>query len=272
MRSLVVLCVSLFAAAVLANGIGDLLIVNAIHHFTMPITTADATANYDFQALTGECDPSVGVEYTYKGELSAHYPISLFFTTGGQIGGIGVTSWKQPSPGPQAGYWNTNANGTYQLVVSFRNASSGIQCNFKNDSAFPVGDSVIVQPSGQKFSVPLTAAAALAQSWTNGSCITTMGRHWAYDLQTAPDMSWDVANLFPIMPMYNEDTHVIDAILFNIADAQSVWPFGYWEGPFIPSLMCYNWCDSSCTFNTNLYSTMHWFFTNPALNTCAAHC
>jgi len=259
------LCVTLVSA----DGIGDRLLVNAFKHYTLPINVSDAQSQ-GWSAVTGTCSNNSGIEYANGGKPSSEYPISLFFTAGGQIAGMGVTVWKSPASGAEDAFWNTNSDGSSQIIVSFRD-SPNIMCSGATES-YTIGNTVVVDQGVNGFYIPLTASDAQSNSWTNGSCITSMGRHWSYDLETAPMMNWTVSTLFPIMPMYNEETHDISAVLLQIDNLQTVYPFGYWEGPFVPALMCLNWCDSSCTWNTDDFSTMHFFFTDPNLNTCASRC
>jgi hypothetical protein len=94
-----------------------------------------------------------------------------------------------------------------------------------------------------------------------------MGTHWAYDTKTHPVLSHITANLVPVMPMYSDQTGYLTAFLVHSNFVEKVWPFGYWEGPLTSGLFCYNLCQP-CTWDSNVFSTMHFYFTDPALNIC----
>jgi len=176
-----------------------------------------------------------------------------------------------PPPSTLSSYWESmpNVSGSYRLSVSFRNASSGIMCNGEVESA-PLGYNLIVNQGRANVSIPLTDQAASNSNWMNGSCISKMGRHWAYDLVSAPKPTWKSGNLFPLMPMYTNG--VLATFLIAFPNGELPIPLSPWEGPFTPTLFCENWCNSQCTWDNKLWSTLHFFVTNPDLNTCVAHC
>jgi len=117
---------------------------------------------------------------------------------------------------------------------------------------------------------------AAKQTWSPGGCISDMGKHWSYDLSTHPTESWKLDSLVPIMPMYNNATGNLSAVLVNSPVVQSSEPFGIFEGPIPGPLMCYNWCSDGCLIGEVglhlLWSTLHFFFTDPQLNHCPSHC
>jgi len=156
----------------------------------------------------------------------------------------------------------------FSITVSFRNQS--IICSGDVDYDNLIGDQLVVNQGKANFVIPLTTTEATQQMWRPGGCITGMGQHWAYDTAAAPNMTWEKENLFPIQPMY--ESGVITAILVNAASVQNVYPLGIWEGPFINSLFCYNWCSNDpCTWDAWFWTTVHFMFTDKAANKCTGH-
>lgn len=61
-----------------------------------------------------------------------------------------------------------------------------------------MGDRLILNADTIAMILPVTEKTATTQKWTKGSCIQGMGTHWAYDVSTAPKMSWQDSNLLPV--------------------------------------------------------------------------
>lgn len=104
-----------------------------------------------------------------------------------------------------------------------------------------------------------------------------MGQHWEYDLATAPKMSWTAGNLLPVVPMYHTtgpNIGNINAFFFTSPVCQDK-SSGDWD--VVPaicglsaSLMCKNWCNNDCKWNTSWWATQHVFFNaNPKDVKCA---
>lgn len=125
------------------------------------------------------------------------------------------------------------------------------------------------------FNIPLAEALLSDAGFVKGGCISGMGTHYSYDVAYTPKLAYNMSTLMPVTPMYMNGT--ISAVLISSPTVQEVVPLiGPWEGPFINSLWCYNWCDDSCSTNfgkgTSFWSSMHFLFHDHSENTCAAHC
>jgi len=269
---LIVSTICLFVATVASQGIGDGLYRTAIVDSVLPLSMSDASAagwNQD-----GNCDPNLGIPWSMHAAPQKTEPVTVFYTAAGQVAGVGLTMWGTPSNG----FWLPTSNGAYILTVSFRDPS--VMCSGDTQS-YVLGDRVVInQGSSMTFDVPLNASEAAAQNWFGpGGCISHMGNHWSYDLETAPEMSWEAANLLPLLPMYqnvssdNYEQGAINAFLITTPAFQYTEPLGDWEGPFINTLFCYNWCDPECTsFDADPWYTLHFFLHDPSENTCVSHC
>jgi WAS/WASL-interacting protein len=147
----------------------------------------------------------------------------VYFTAGGQLAGFGLSTHKGPIKGigcflwsflhlTGAGldeYWEDQKDGSWMVSVAFREPA--IMCSGDVETA-PVGTHVVVNQvheidlwgffrisNADRFlqgtvnhMIPLTDTDALGTKWTNGSCLPKMGRHWGYDLATAPVLSGKV--------------------------------------------------------------------------------
>jgi len=231
----------------------------------LPLTVSDATAQ-GWSAMDGICDTNLGVQYAQSGGPSRTTPISLYFTAGGQFAGFGITVNGAP-PAPISSFWWLQSDGRYQLYVSTRLAASKIMCD-GTSSQDAVGNVVVLNQPGPAVVIPLTDTVASDMGWTNGSCLPKMGRHWSWDVSGSNTWNWQT--LLPVMPMYMNGSLV--TILINTAQWTVPYPVGDFEGPFVNSLMCLNWCSSNCNFNADIWSTMHFFFSDPNFNNCPSRC
>jgi len=191
----------------------------------------------------------------------------LYFTEGGQLAGFGSRMWGEaPSDLIEQGYWMANTDGeSYDLILQTRDPS--VMCSGATDSDV-LGDRLVINGVME---IPLQMNAAQTAGWVEGNCITKMGIHHAYDLNYPFSQSWNASSLVPVMPMYSPQSGAITAVLLASTDAQRIEPFfGDWEGPFINSLFCKNWCaNTGCTFpGVMFWTTMHWMFEDPKTNVC----
>jgi len=266
----IVSVIALFSALVCyasAQGIGDGSLYRTFGIYAaLPMNSYDAI-NQGWTNYT-DCDPNLGVGFSYSsGGPDQLNPITLYMSAGGQIAGLSNTHYGQPDND----YWLATDDGNWILSISFRPNDANL-CDPEYKYNEPLGVQVVLnQGSEPSIAIPLDEQDAISADFTEGGCIGNMGTHWSLDLATAPYMSWVAANLLPIMPMYHNGQ--IDAVLFNTPNVQvGSEPLGPWEPPLVEALMCYNWCNDTCTWSNDWWNTMHIFFTDYTQNTCAQHC
>jgi len=235
-----------------------------------------AANNQGWVPLSSDCDPNLGLIYNYQSAgPSTSYPVTLYYTSAGEIAGIGVENYGAvPDNLNQLGFWQTVTDGSqYHLTVMFYDSS--VICNsrkfqkLKKNRKETWGNSLVINPDTIQYSLPTTESDASTGNWTVGSCFAGMGHHWFYDLKSAPVMSWDSTQLLPIVTMFSNG--VINAIFFTTTTVQqSVFGAHWWEPvPLTNSLMCHNFCDPDCTFTgTSFWSTMHIYFNDWNPSTC----
>jgi len=214
----------------------------------------------------------LGIAYAQSDDNSgpsSSAPITLYYTSAGQLSGYGVRVYGQPPASLVPNFWvpATDDDDAYDINVIFRNSS--IICSGQFDDQNPVlGDQVSIN---NQFNIPLNSTDAKNAGWVMGNCIPEMGIHYAYDLNAPGSQTWNVSSLVPTLPMYNPEDGYINAVLVSIPNAQLYEPLGEWEGPFLPSIFCGNWCRlSGCDFSgeANVFSTLHLMFRDPSLNDC----
>jgi len=258
-------------ACVSALSIGDHFYRAYTVYDKLPMTDSDAlAAGWKFNDT---CDPDRGYAATFKNsEATTSYPVTLFFTAGGQISGVGVNVYgDMPESLVDQRYFEIVDTRVNFISVTFRNSS--IMCSGAIDNQLPLGDSLIINAGKLNEFLPLYESDAIAQGWTRGACFYSMGHHYFFDLATAPRMSWYAANLEPVIVMYNNG--VINSFFFaSWVIQQGLLSPNWWEPVALPNLlMCKNWCDSSCTFHdTNFFSTMHFYLRDYTQATCEGGC
>jgi len=217
----------------------------------------------------GACDSTVGIAFVAdSGAPSKLEPITLFYTAEGQISGLGMTHFGNPAAGLEE-YWIPQNDGTFMMMVGFRDYSVDLCSDYQFEEI--LGTQLVINPQGIQMSLPLNDSSAQEEDWTAGGCITKMGTHWSYDLATAPNMSWNVSTLLPVVTMYNNGA--LSAFFFETSHVQlGTEPLGPWEGPIPENLMCLNWCSDSCSFDVLAFSTLHFFVTDPYDNSCPQRC
>jgi len=240
-----------------------------------------------------QCDPNHGFVWTEDASgATKDQPTKLYTTAGGQAAGVGVVilsyygadalpaeQQRWATEKPLVGLSSYNDKPVAHIDVAFR--SGAIMCD-GSTNADMLGDTLIVNPGGSSSkTIPLMESQADTEGYRRGSCIDTMGWHWFLDTSMENGrLSWQAANVFPIVPMYHEG--VINAIFFASTINQVSIPFlSYheWEPMALnDAQMCTNTCDSDCTFAGNpsgsSWSTMHIFFNHPHSVACdqSLHC
>jgi len=261
------------SATINASGIGDRLTRTAILYSSLPMTVKEAVSA-GWTRFT-DCDENLGIGYTHSSGGTAPSktnPITVYFTAGGQIAGIAMEHFGLPLSSLSQ-YWIPSSNGNFRINVSFRSNSQGL-CRAGRMFPEVLGTQLVVNQGNGSWALPLNETAATQAQWTKGGCIGDMGTHWSLDLSTAPKMSWLSSNLFPVVTMYNEQATgaPLSAFFITTPHLQYSEPLGPWEGPIPEFLMCYNWCDSDCSWDVSAFNTLHFYVDNHKLNTCPAHC
>jgi len=217
-----------------------------------------------------------GIAFTeVKGGPTSDKPMTLYFNKAGQVSGVGVHVYGDGLPLNliDKGFWKPvgQTNDTHTISVTFRDAAN--QCASGTPSPLPLGDRLIVNADTIKWPLPVTETDAAKGNWTKGSCFQGMGHHYFYDLATAPKMSWEAANLLPVVTMFHEGE--FQAIFFSSPVVQqSLWGAHEWEPIPLPNVLyCKNTCDSSCTFHdTSVTSTLHVYMKDHTKPQCAGGC
>jgi len=253
----------------LRGDFGDRLLRSFLVFKQQPLTVDDAQ-NQGFTEFTDGCT-QFGHGYAKGSDGSGPTKgdsAILYFTEGGQLAGFGSRMWGEaPDNLIQQGYWMAadDQGESYDLILQTRDPS--MICSGDTDSNV-LGDRLVINGIME---IPLTMPAAQTAGWVEGNCIPKMGIHHAFDLNYPSSQSWNASSLVPVLPMYSAQTGAVTAVLLASSDAQRIEPlFGDWEGPFINPLFCKNWCaNTGCTFpGVMLWTTMHWLFEDPSLNTC----
>jgi len=249
--------------------IGDRLFRSYNNYIGMPINTTSARASGWQQS--GPCQDKLGIPYNYQASAPAvHAPMTFYFSNTGVITGIGMNVYGGvESKLANLGYFFTDGDG-HRIIVTFSSVSSNCATNAAEGS---LGDRLVINAHTIAHSVPVEETDAQSGNWHKGSCFEAMGHHWFYDLETAPKMSWQAQNLLPIVPMYNNG--VLNAFFFaDPTIQQGLFDSNWWDRVALPNLlMCYNFCDSGCTFSgTSFWSTGHVFLRDYTLVHCAGGC
>jgi len=248
------------------SNFGDRLLRSFLVFANQPLTASDAQSQ-GYVEFTDGCS-QFGHGYTKGSSGPSHGDSAiLYFTEGGQLAGFGSRMFgSAPDALIEQGYWMPTDvdEESYDLILQTRDSS--MICSGDTDSNL-LGDRLVINGI---MDIPLSMPSAQLAGWVEGNCIPKMGIHHAYDLNFPSSQSWNASSLVPVMPMYSPQTGAITAVLLASSDAQRIEPFGEWEGPFINMLFCKNWCaNTGCTFpGVMLWTTMHWLFEDPKLNTC----
>ena len=249
-------------------GLGDRLLHTFFSKTAMPLnmTSAKNSTEWNTPINNGECVPGLGYGFLNN-------RIVVYYTKAGQLSGFGVQLHGTIDQKNAATFWKRVSADIYQIEIATRDSS--FSCSGYTDTKGGVlGDRLIVAPNSEfPMTVPLTEDLAMRNNYTRGGCISGMGRHAGFDLVSNPHLSGYSFTLMPVIPMYHDG--FVSAILFFAHQSQEYWPVGQWEGPFIPYLFCKNFCSDNCMEKESgfsLFSTMHFLFHDPALNTCDNRC
>lgn len=269
------MCLSVAAVTNAQLELGDRLSLTFGRFTAMP-TTAALAEKKGWQRLnsTASCNPDLGGYVYVLGESeSKKNPQFLTFTENGVLGGWGVFLYgPAAAPLADAGFWSERYGMWQHLAVRTRDAKVVCDANLAVDSLPLLGDRmVLLNNEKQGFEIPVNRDRAEQLDWVRGNCISGMGTHYAYDIKSPGNSTWESSTLLPILPMYRPLTGQITAILINTPQRQTTFlTGGRWEGSFPNSVFCSNWCsDSGCHWNgATGWNTLHWLFEARSENTC----
>jgi len=265
---------------------------NGLDH--LPTNTDDAIKKGWFNN-NEPCDPLLGEAWSYKGERTMKYSASVYFTPAADPGGC-IFYCDSPIPGVISaievdyyGYVEENLIGKYfseektskkdgpyrSISVALRDGKKENLCDYENPVTPGNAPYIQVSPGMANVNVPVVKdSPELKKNFKEGSCIATMGTHWARDIVGGNVLSYKTENFFPIVPMYSTTDNKINGIFFTATSKQQTDPpSNMWDGANLTQknsgkmFMCSNFCDSKCHFTgteNGLFTTMHWFFKNTA--------
>jgi len=153
--------------------------------------------------------------------LQSQTPLTanLLNSISGQISGFGTDVFGTlPLNWVNRGYYSRVGSSIYRIQAATRAFDDA--CGSTGAFAQPIGDRIVLNPSTINQTLPATEKMAAASRWSRGACIKGMGRHWEYDLQTAPIQSYNSSNLLPVVPMYDPASGNLNAIFFASTDVQ----------------------------------------------------
>jgi hypothetical protein len=296
---LVVVVLQLLCVSMYAISIGDMMERDYTVYDPLPIILGDATAQGWYPVQENKtCIEGLGIPFVQvtKSEDEKKRPITLYFTPGGQVTGIGVAvSGAQKANLVTKGYFipledtvatdaYPNAKDLFYMSVTFR--ESGSVCASTVDASLPLGDRLVLNAASPQRAtleaLPVTASDASAAGWMKGSCFSGMGTHYFKDLTQNGTLSWESANMVPISLMFDEEsedaTGNINAFFFTATTVQqSIFPpcANQWEPvPLTGGLMCKNLCADDCKWqDTEFFSTLHIYLNTKRPNvTCHDKC
>lgn len=213
-----------------------------------PLTTASAVAQgwtkaLNFQAVVGapglsngNCVSGMGYPYTWNNTLSREHPVTVYFTSFGNISGWSLDDFDGllEANMVSSGVWMHVESKQYRISYSFRSDP----CNHQGDVTNPVYDQIVINPSslveGSQVStfnerIPASAAAANAAGWTAGGCMDFMGTHYTKSIcsttpYTAPN-KYGLNCFVPVQPIYSPssgcDTELTGMLLYQFTGSQS---------------------------------------------------
>ena len=249
-----------------------------------PLPTNQSAASAEgWHADWQECDPKLGIRFSQgaAGGPTKDKPISLYFTPGGQLAGVGTIAHGQfdEASAPVAqGYWKrTNTTDEWRIDVTFRGGDA--VCSENASSPGLLGDRAVINADTVARSLPMRQEDAIQEHYATGACFASMGTHSFFDLVGGGgNMTWAINNLMPVVPMYDRSADWrLNAVFFNAPSVQqSMRPpsSNQWEPiPMDSFKMCMNFCDAECGWNDEeAWSTMHIYFSDPHAVVCEDNC
>jgi len=271
-----------------------------------PTNTIEAAA-LQWEKSDEPCVSTLGEAWLYKGERGIETSATLYFSpedgdVPGSLSGIEVDYYGYIEDNLVGSYFSeerTSKDGTYHsLAVALRNSANEDLCS-KSAKRNAEEKYVAISPGLINQEIPMkNSSPLLTDTWKEGSCIPGMGYHWFTDTIGGNNLTYKAENTVPVVPMYDHDGNFV-AIFFLATAKKQNWdatigglcPLGipftpecldalnFWDpGPGLNEAnegqfyLCGNLC-GQCDFTGSgstpgMYTTMHWFFQDPAKLEC----
>jgi hypothetical protein len=284
MKVIIVVLSVLFVHCAIAqqfpNGsFGDRLSLTFGRFASLPISRQEAREN-DWAPVnaSASCNQDLGGYAWTKGggEPTKRAPEVLVFNEAGELGGFGVKLYGAASAVlGERGFWSDRFGVNNMLAI--RTRAKKASCDASVGGGPVLGDRLtLLDFSDEGFEIPTTLERALRQEWSRGQCLPRMGTHTYYDVLSPGNKTYSADSMLPILPMYRPQDGSISAVLINTPNRERTFVAGgVWEGPLKVEQFCYNMCQSdqpACAEGLSQQSTgwntLHWMFSDIALNNC----
>jgi len=231
------------------------------------------------------CNPLLGEAWMYGGKRSKKYNGVVYMTpavgeVAGVVSGIEADYYdyvEEKLIGKYFGEEKTSDDGKYRSIsIALRDGEKENLCDKKTAVAPGNAPYVRVAPGMANMNVPIVEdAKELVDNYKQGSCISSMGNHWATDVEGGKDLTYKAENLVPVVAMYSTADKTLNAIFFTatarkqtgvmMKTSGNMWDFnpGLMQKNVFPFYMCSNFCGEECNFTgteDGWFTTMHWMF------------
>jgi len=250
------------------------------------------------------CTPSLGEAWLYKGDRGIKSSVTLYFTpeisddVPGTLSGIEVDYYGYIEKNLIGSYFSeerTSKDGTYHSVaVALRNSATEDLCSASSKAIkkYSREKYIAISPDMANEQIPMEESSlSKTDNWHAGSCIHGMGYHWLQDVIGGKNLTYKAENTVPVVIMYDDNGSFV-GIFFLATEKKQNWPdtcsttaptqpcienLNFWDpgGGLLEAnegryYMCGNLC-GKCQFTGSgdgVYTTMHWFFTDPLTQNC----
>jgi hypothetical protein len=294
-----------------SSGRGDMwpeAVITGPNAYNHPTTTAEAAGLGWTKVADEPCNPQLGEPYRKNGGArSKTDPVTLYFTPDA-AGVPGIVSAIEVD---YYGYIEEDLIGDYfrdgqvtsdgqifhSLALALRDYDEYNLCDTSRPIPSTELEKLTIAPAGAAENIPLAETdEELQTGWEQGSCMKTMGVHWAKDVVGGSHMTYETKNLVPIVAMYHPGGSV-QAVFFAATDYKQTYPdpvacpvdmfnmantaecaagktnmwdlsTGLLQANTPPFLMCSNFCRADCAFTGSpdgIFTTMHFMFKNITL-------
>jgi len=279
----------------------DYLVSQVGLHSKRPTNTTEA-GELNWVKSDELCIPSLGEAWLYNGHRGSNSSVTLYFTpeisddVPGTLSGIEVDYYGYIEKNLIGSYFSeerTSKDGTYHSVaVALRNSATEDLCSASSKAikTYAREKYIAISPDMANEQIPMEESSlSLTNNWHKGSCIHGMGYHWLQDVNGGKNLTYKAENTVPVVIMYDSNGS-FSAIFFLATEKKQNWPdtctltsqtcienLNFWDpaGGLLEAnegrlYMCANLC-GKCQFTGSgdgVYSTMHWFFTDPATLEC----